>query len=270
MRSRNGGKVPSLKGEVSVPRLFYCTVAGLVIATGLSFLFGASGLFNYRELKTYETRVVDGIAALQDRHRRVQQRAAVLRDNPEALRLLARETGYFRAGETVIEVGPAPHPTAVGGARSGFGFADVAPLLQRTPPAPREPFNTLALGLFLGGGSFAALGLLRTFRRRAHAGDAPGTGAAPVHPFPKSAEPFVQPERAPRRQVPAAAGGAEDPDAALPPPERPRSQPVTGAPAAADDRSPPPEPAPGGDAGEPAGRRRKARRRRHDVTVYRL
>ena len=98
--------VPWLEGEVSVPRLFHCTVAGLVIATGLSFLFGASGLSSYRALRAYEAHVSDGIAALQDRHRRLQQRVAVLRDNPEALRLLARETGYYRPGETVIEVGP--------------------------------------------------------------------------------------------------------------------------------------------------------------------
>ncbi len=217
---------------MSVPRLFYCTVAGLVIATVLSFLFGASGLFNYRDLRVYEAHVSAGTVALQDRHRSLQQRVAVLRDNPEALRLLARETGYFRSGETVIEVAPASvDPTAAAGARPEREFSDVAPLLQRTPPAPRDPFNALALGLFLGAGSFAALSMLRAFRRRA----------------------------------PVAGNGATD---SSPPPAPPEG--ATAATPAPDARPTPAKPAAGGEAAESAGRRKKARLRRRDITVYRL
>ena len=237
---------------MSVPRLFYCTVAGLVIATVLSFLFGASGLFNYRDLRAYEAHVSAGTVALQDRHRSLQQRVAVLRDNPEALRLLARETGYFRSGETVIEVAPAPvDPTAAAGARPEREFADVAPLLQRTPPAPRDPFNALALGLFLGAGSFAAFSMLRAFRRRAQAGAAPTAAAAPGTGYPPehASDP---PERAPRRHAPVAGNGA------------------TAATPAPDARATPAKPAAGGEAAESAGRRKKARRRRRDITVYRL
>ena len=241
---------------MSVPRLFHCTVAGLVIATGLSFLFGASGLFNYRDLLGYEAHVSDGIADLQDRHLRLRQRAAVLRDNPEALRLLAREAGYFRPGETVVEVGPTRiDPTAAAGARSTSGFADVTPLLQRTPPLPREPFNALALGLFLGIGSFAALGALRAFRSR-HASHQPD-GPSP-------------------RAVPAAGGAVVDstPSPAAPPPA-PRVSPKA---AGSDNpahgkRAIPAEPAAGEPAAEPAAEpveRRKRARRRRDVTVYRL
>lgn len=226
--------VPWLEGRVSVPRLFHCTVAGLVVATGLSFLFGASGLFSYRELLEYETHVVDGIADLQDRHRRLQQRISVLRDNPEALRLLAREAGYFRPGETVIELGRTQiDPTAAAGARSMGGFADVAPLLQRTPPSPREPFNALALGLFLGVGSFAAFASLRAVRSR----HAPGQADGP------------SPRDAPASKVP--------PEVA------------DGPVAAHGEQSTVARPAAGEPTAEPAERRKRARRRR-DVTVYRL
>ena len=183
---------------MSVPRLFYCTVAGLVIATVLSFLFGASGLFNYRDLRAYEAHVSAGTVALQDRHRSLQQRVAVLRDNPEALRLLARETGYFRTGETVIEVAPAVDPTAAAGARPEREFADVAPLLQRTPPAPRDPFNALALGLFLGAGSFAALSMLRAFRQHAPVAGNGATAATPA------------PDARPTPAKPAAGGEAAE------------------------------------------------------------
>ena len=246
--------VPWLEGEVSVPRLFHCTVAGLVIATGLSFLFGASGLSSYRALRAYEAHVSDGIAALQDRHRRLQQRVAVLRDNPEALRLLARETGYYRSGETVIEVGPvAIDPTAAAGPRPDREFADVAPLLQHTPPARREPFNALALGLFLGVGTFAVLSMLRAVRRRREAG---------------------QPKRAPRLGVaPPAAGATETNPAPEPMPPEPRAAATgTGSDSARRDRATPAQP-PGVEPDtetEPPGRRRKARRPPRDVTVYRL
>ena len=242
---------------MSVPRLFYCTVAGLVIAFVLSFLFGASGLSNYHHLRAYQTHVSDGILALQDRHRSLRQRAAVLRDNPEALRLLARDSGYFRAGETVIEVGPSPvDPTAASGPRPG-SEADVAPLLQRTPPAPREPFNALALGLCLGAGSFAMLSLLRAYRRRAHAGAAPGGDL----PRPASR----QPDGAPTPHSPASAPEETEPSPA------PRS--ATGGSRAHQDGAAPADAAAaaGGEpAAEPSGRRRTSRRRRRDVTVYRL
>ena len=243
------------RDQVSVPRLFYCTVAGLVIAIVLSFLFGASGLFNYHNLRAYEAHVADGIAALQDRHRGLQQRVAVLRDNPEALRLLARETGYFRAGETAIEVGPAPvEPTAAAGAHSGREFVDVAPLLQRTPPTPRDPFNALALGLFLGVGSFAMLSMLRAFRRRSQAGAVPGA-------VPGAGAPSNQVREQPKRASPR-----------VPRPRAPVSgREAAGATPARDDRAALATPEPGGEAApDSAGRRRRARRRRRDVTVYRL
>jgi cell division protein FtsB len=229
---------------VSVPRLFHCTVAGLVIAIGLSFLFGASGVFNYRDLRAYETHVADGIAALQDRHRLLQERAAVLRDNPEALRLLARETGWFRAGETVIEVGPAPvDPTSADVAHDGHEFAGVAPLLQHTPPAPRDPFNALALGLFLGVGSFAGLSMVRVFRRRRDDRRQNGT---------------AQPD------APAAQNGAGESLPPLATAKNAASEPPARHQPAAPDRSTA-EP-----DQQPAEPRKKARRRRRDVTVYRL
>ena len=152
---------------MSVPRLFYCTVAGLVVATLLSFLFGASGLLNYHRLQAYERRVATGIAALEERHVDLERLANLLRTEPELLRLLARDSGYYRADELVIRVGP--QPPAAGGAVSPYApdFSDVGPLMQRKLPVPRDPFNVLALGLFLGLGLFAGLTVKRVLRRRA-------------------------------------------------------------------------------------------------------
>ena len=260
---------------MSVPRLFHCTVAGLVVATGLSFLFGASGLYNYRDLRVYETHVADAIAALQDRHRRLHQRAAVLRDNPEALRLLARESGYYRPGETVIELGPvAVDPTAAAGARTGHQFADVAPLLQHTPPAPRDPFNALALGLFLGVGSFAGLSMMRVLRRRQAQPDAPAQRAGDAGAIsPRTGTKTAAGAISPRTGTKTVAGampsptGTETAAGLMPPPAR--SDTAAGNSPAPDDGATPAPSAAEPDE-QPAGRRRKARRRPRDVTVYRL
>lgn len=265
---------------MSVPRLFYCTVAGLVIATGVSFLYGASGLFNYRQLQAYERQVVAGIAALEERHRTLQTRLQALRD-PELVRLLARDTGYFRPDEMVVEVGPAPlAPLAAG---RDPDFAGVAPLLQPTPPMPREPFNTLALGLFLGVGLFASLTLLPILGRRRAAGN----GRTPATAYAARAEP---PARRRRRPDPGIVGPSQRPpesatqpesatrlEPATPPesatPPRPAARLDVGAsPAHGRERSSgsPAADADGGAGASARRRRQSRRRRRRDVTVYRL
>lgn len=154
---------------MSVPRLFYCTVAGLVIATLLSFLFGASGLLNYHRLQAYERRVATGIAALEERHADLERLANLLRTEPELLRLLARDSGYYRADELVIRVGPQTPAAPV--SPYAPDFADVGPLVQPKLPVPRDPFNVLALGLFLGLGLFTGLTVKRVLRSRAEQED---------------------------------------------------------------------------------------------------
>ena len=150
---------------MSVPRLFYCTVAGFVVATLLSFLFGASGLLNYRRLQEHERRIASGIAALEQRHAHLQRLQHLLLTEPELLRLLARDVGYYRDDELVIGVGPQPEPPAGSASPYAPDFADVGPLVQPRPSLPHEPFNVLALGLFLGLVMFAVLTLKTLFGR---------------------------------------------------------------------------------------------------------
>ena len=274
---------------MSAPRLFYCTVAGLVIATGVSFLYGASGLFNYRQLQAYERQVVAGIAALQERHRTLQTRLQALRD-PELVRLLARDTGYFRPDEMVVEVGPAPlDPLAAGGAGRDPDFTGVAPLLQPTPPTPREPFNALALGLFLGVGLFATLTLLRTLRHR----KAAGNGRTPTTGYAGRAEPPARPRRRPDRGIVDPSQrpleSTTQPESAVLPESATRLEPaippesataprpavrldVGASPAHGRERSSgaPAAEADGGAGASARRRRQSRRRRRRDVAVYRL
>lgn len=253
---------------MSVQRLFYCTVAGFVVATLLSFLFGASGLLNYRRLQEYERRVAAGIAALEERHSHLERLQTLLRTEPELLRLLAREVGYYGAGELVISVDP-PQPDSLAGAASPYApdFADVGPLVQPRHPLPRDPFNVLALGLFLGLGMFAVLSLKSLFGRRADPAAAADRPGDLPHAVAGNVEDAVAADTW-TAGAPAAAGPAVTPavtpasaSAATMRPGGRRRPPVA------------PQPATAAAAGADAGsrhRRRGPRSRRRDVTVYRL
>ena len=269
---------------MSVPRLFYCTVAGLVVATLVSFLFGASGLLNYHRLQAYQRRVATGIAGLEERHADLELHLSRLRTQPELLRLLARETGYYREDELVIRVGPQV-PDLAAGTASPYApdFSDVGPLVQRKLPLPRDPFNVLALGLFLGVGLFAALTVRSALRRRTSQPGGGGAGVAAdfADTFAGSVEDAATPDGwadPGHGDVETGAdAAADDPAADLPDAAVPEAAPPA-APAAdtGSERSAGPRPAAGddagADAGEPAPRRkwRRARRRRGEVTVYRL
>ena len=152
-----------------------------MVATLLSFLFGASGLLNYHRLQAYEQRVATGIAALEERHADLERLANLLRTEPELLRLLARDSGYYRADELVIRVGPQT-PAAAPVSPYAPDFSDVGPLMQPKLPLPRDPFNVLALGLFLGLGLFTGLTVKRVLRRRAEEADGAAHADGAVDP----------------------------------------------------------------------------------------
>ena len=248
-----------------------------MVATLLSFLFGASGLLNYHRLQAYERRVATGIAALEERHADLERLANLLRTEPELLRLLARDSGYYRGNELVISIGR--QPPAAGGAASPYApdFSDVGPLVQPKLPVPRDPFNVLALGLFLGLGMFAALTVKRALRRRTEQADG-ADGTANADAVAGSVEDaFPAPDDVPAAGAPggvSAPSPAAGPDGPL---QRGDAAENTGeeggASGAADSERAAGSPRTAGDRGaEPAPRRkrRRARHRRGEVTVYRL
>ena len=254
-----------------------------MVATLLSFLFGASGLLNYHRLQAYERRVATGIAALEERHADLERLANLLRTEPELLRLLARDSGYYRADERVITVGP--QPPAAGAAVSPYApdFSDVGPLMQSRLPVPRDPFNVLALGLFLGLGLFTALTVKRTLRRRAEQADGtygadraagrdavaggvestfpaagwsepePALGEVPAATMPHDVAPPAAGSDGPLRPADVAEGVAAGGDTG--------SHGAAGSTEAAGD---------GGTEPGPRRKRRRGRQRRSEVTVYRL
>ena len=237
---------------MSVPRLFYCTVTGLVVATLASFLFGASGVRNYRQLQVYEQSIVASIAVLEQTNGHLERRLQTLRTDPEVMRLLARETGYYRPDELVIRVGSeSAEPTTPAGARRVGDFAAVGPLVQHGLAAPRDPFNVLALGLFLGAGLFAAMTVRTALRSRTQQALAGAGQMLPAVARPSPDEPFSTiDETSPATGAPDSAVGISE------------EHPAAGG-HEADDEA----------AAEPAPRRRRPRsrwRRREQVTVYRL
>ena len=259
-----------------------------MVATLLSFLFGASGLLNYHRLQAYERRVATGIAALEERHTDLERLAKLLRTEPELLRLLARDSGYYRADELVITVGPAT-PAAAPLSPYAPDFSDVGPLMQPQLPVPRDPFNVLALGLFLGLGLFTGLTVKRVLGSRAEPTDAAARADGAAGPdavagsvedaFPAAGWSDAEP---PRGDVStdatpdgvAAATPAADCDGPLRQPDAAEdvAEDVVASGDIGDQGTAGPAPV-AGDAGLEPGPRRKRRRgrqRRGEVTVYRL
>ena len=259
-----------------------------MVATLLSFLFGASGLLNYHRLQAYQRHVASGIAALEQRHADLERLAKLLRTEPELLRLLARDSGYYRDDELVIRVGPQTPAAAVAISPYAPDFSDVGPLMQPKLPVPRDPFNVLALGLFLGLGLFTGLTVKRVLHSRAeqvdgaaHANGAAGPDAVAgsvEDAFPAAgwsddpARGDVATDAAPGGVASAApAGGHDGPlrqaEAADDVSEDGAASGAPGSRGAAGSA-----PA-AGDAGVEPGPRRKRRRgrqRRGEITVYRL
>ena len=253
-----------------------------MVATLLSFLFGASGLLNYHRLQAYERRVATGIAALEERHADLERLANLLRTEPELLRLLARDSGYYRANELVIRVGPQAPATAAVVSPYAPDFSDVGPLVQPKLPVPRDPFNVLALGLFLGLGLFTGLTVKGVLRRRAEQADGAAHAAGAVDPdavagsvedaFPEAGWSDAEPARG---DVSADA----TPDGAAAAPAAGYDGPLRQADAAEDvveevTRSAAGTAQAAGEAGVEPGPRRKRRRGRQrrggEITVYRL
>ncbi len=249
---------------MSVPRLFYCAVAGFVVATLLSFLFGASGLLNYRRLQDHERRIASGIAALEQRHAHLQRLQHLLRTEPELLRLLARDVGYYRADELVIGVGPQPEPPAGSASPYAPDFADVGPLVQPRPSLPHEPFNVLALGLFLGLVMFAFLTLKTVLRRPPPAARADRSGGLP-HAVAGNVEDAAAadgwPAAGEARAAPASGGARQAPAG---------PQPAVSAGPARRRRAPGTPQSVAAAGAESSSSRRRRRQRRGEVTVYRL
>jgi cell division protein FtsB len=76
--------------------------AGFILSSFLILFFGDEGYLSYHLLKEHREILLHNINDLQQKNMQLQQKIALLRTNPEVIRVLARKLGYYEEDENVI------------------------------------------------------------------------------------------------------------------------------------------------------------------------
>jgi cell division protein FtsB len=85
-------------------KLWIPLVTGLATYLLLTMLFGEYGVFNYRELRSYRSRLEAHVAMLQARKERLEREELLLRENGERIRIEAHSLGYVRPEERLLRI----------------------------------------------------------------------------------------------------------------------------------------------------------------------
>lgn len=88
---------------MKLSHFLFVIYAGLVISSFMILVFGDKGLAEHYKLAGHQKVLAANIEAMKEKNRRLNQKLEHLSSNPEAIRLLARELGYFYPDEFVIQ-----------------------------------------------------------------------------------------------------------------------------------------------------------------------
>ena len=73
-----------------------------MLGSGLILFFGNEGYYEYLELAKHKDTLKMNIAELKSINKSLLEKLYLLSSNPEVLRILARELGYFEENENII------------------------------------------------------------------------------------------------------------------------------------------------------------------------
>ena len=154
-------------------RLFYCMVAGLAAAATIALILGDSGIVAYRRAAEYRDRLVGGIEEIEAAHRRLQRQLARFQSDAEAVRLAARELGYYRPGETVVSISEGRGRSAVAERGEVFDatYYSVGPLVHERLPRSHGGAKTLPMGFSFGALLFLIVTAADAIRARGQAAE---------------------------------------------------------------------------------------------------
>lgn len=116
-------------------RLFISLSVSVAVYFLLNVFFGAQGMLSYQELLDYRDRLSHNIEQMEDTRSRLTARAEELRTSAEAVRLEARELGYYEPGE---------QPVRVDGFSQQAEPIQAGKLLAPPSPADRQPLFRVA------------------------------------------------------------------------------------------------------------------------------
>ena len=116
--------------------LMACVYAGLIVTFGYAFILGEAGLVNYQDLLLRRQVLEENIEGLREINHSLSEELSNLATDSETIRLIARDLGYYRADERVVEVVGIPTQTY---------SQTVGSLVKRSAPRARDesPFRTL-------------------------------------------------------------------------------------------------------------------------------
>ena len=84
--------------------LITCVYAGLIITFGYTFVLGEAGLVNYHQLLRRRVVLEDNIESLRSINHSLGEELSNLATDSETVRLIARELGYYKADERIVDV----------------------------------------------------------------------------------------------------------------------------------------------------------------------
>jgi len=75
---------------------------GIILSSLLTLIFGDEGYMTLLYLKKHQEVLVKNIDELKIKNMQLQQELSLLSSDPEKIRILAREQGYYSEGENII------------------------------------------------------------------------------------------------------------------------------------------------------------------------
>lgn len=100
---------------------------------------------------------------MEDQNRALEQQLTLLKVEPEMVRLLSRETGYYRENEMVLNlISDQNTLRKLDHSPISKELSVVGPLISQGLPASRDSFNVVAVGLLIGAGLFLVITIVLT------------------------------------------------------------------------------------------------------------
>jgi cell division protein FtsB len=90
---------------MKILRLVAYLALGFAARSLVLFFFGSGGLMDYRSLETQKAGLEQNLEELKAINATLLEEQRALASDPERLTLQARELGYFRKGEQVVQLG---------------------------------------------------------------------------------------------------------------------------------------------------------------------
>jgi cell division protein FtsB len=94
----------SFRKEMIGYRLTFSILAAFIIYLALNFVYGPAGLDNLERRARYADRLTENLEKLSERSAILEREVTILRSQPEAIRVLARDQGFFDDADGLVYV----------------------------------------------------------------------------------------------------------------------------------------------------------------------